>query len=115
MNRANNEQFVGLYGRTLAALGGQPIPAIAILMERVGLTAGEAGQLVWEQMTWWHYRSHTIAHVSELTDGERAEFDRSVRDSYGKGALQRLWYDTTKPTLNPDAVRYVDDLLARPG
>jgi hypothetical protein len=44
--------------------------------------------------------------------GERAEFDGGVRFAYGTVPWNRLWYETMKPRLNPDTVRYIDNLLA---
>jgi hypothetical protein len=46
--------------------------------------------------------------------GERFEFEIGVRTACERNELSRLWHETMKPTPNPDAVRYVDNVLARP-
>jgi hypothetical protein len=46
---------------------------------------------------------------------ERVGFDISIRQSYDGGRfVDAPWYTNRKAPLNPDAVRYVDNLLAQP-
>jgi hypothetical protein len=45
--------------------------------------------------------------------GDRVQFDMSTRITLSEPTF-RFWYQIVKPTLNPDAVRYVDNLLAQP-
>jgi hypothetical protein len=49
-----------------------------------------------------------------LTVVERASFDSTWGEAYSV-PLARLWYDMTQATLNADAIRDVDNLLAQPG
>ncbi len=82
-------------------------------MARAGLTAVEADTLWWSETAWWQYRAQVIVYVNELPIAERMAFDRTVRASY-ESPLGRLWYEMMKATLDADAVRYVDKLLAQP-
>lgn len=77
------------------------------------MAAEEAMAISWYQMAWWHYRSETIPYLSDLPDGDRYMFEFGIKN-YRNLPVQKLWYEATKPYLNPDVVRYVDDLLARP-
>ena len=112
LNRANNERLTGLNSRANAGLDGQPLPFVTALMQRTGLTEEEAYTLFSEQMAWWNYRSQVIAYVDELPDGERIQFDAAIARFFGH-PVASLWYETLKPTLSPDAVRYVDAVMAQ--
>ena len=47
--------------------------------------------------------------------GERIEFENGIRRAYEDNLVDRLRYGEMKASLNPDAVRYIDNLLAQPG
>ncbi len=79
-----------------------------------GLTNDEIAAAIFHQYAFWAYRASTVMQIDELTAGQRAEFDVGTRNSYGSG-FGGLWYGTSKAALDPDAVRYVDNLLAQPG
>ena len=113
LNRADNERLTGLNSRANKRLMGQPIPFVNELVARTGLSEEEAYRLFSEQMAWWNYRSQVIAYIDELPDGERIQFDAAIRRFFGH-PVARLWYQTLRPTLSPEAVRYVDDVMARP-
>jgi len=86
------------------------------MVATAGLTVPEAYRVSFFQMAWWQYRAQVIQYIDDLSEGERFGFDNSVRQSYdGSRIASALWYANQKATLNPDAVRYVDDLLAQPG
>lgn len=61
------------------------------------------------------YRAQVIRHVDELDSGDHHAFDAVARLVYGTSPLGRLWFDEAKPLLDPDAVRYVEKLIAQPG
>ncbi len=112
LNRANDARLTGLNSKANASLGGEPLPFVATLMERAGLTEVEAYALFSEQMAWWNYRSQVIAYIDELPHGERTQFDEAIRRFFGH-PVAYLWYTTLKPTLSPEAVSYVDEVIAR--
>ena len=112
LNRANDERLTGLNSKANAGLGGQPLAFVTELIQRAGLTEVEAYTLFSEQMAWWNYRSQVIAYIDELPEGERIQFDEAIRRFFGH-PVASLWYATLKPTLSPEAVRYVDDLITR--
>jgi hypothetical protein len=112
LNRANSERLVELNSKANVGLKGRPLPFVTALMEQAGLTEEESYTLFSEQMAWWNYRSQVIAYIDELPEGERIQFDAAIQRFFGH-PVARLWYDTLKSTLSPEAVRYVDDVVAR--
>ena len=115
MLRANSPQLRGLLGRTEAALGAQQ-PFIVELAAKAKITFDEASQVHSHQWAWWMFQSQVIPFADELRPGERAQFDGGIRLRYENLPVGRLWFQTFKnTTLDPDAVRYVDNLLAQPG
>ena len=115
MNHANNQRLSGTFQSANATLGGGPMnPFVTNLMERSGLTAEEADGLWWEQLAWWQNRVQAVSYIEEMTTGARIDLDRTLRTEYGRVPVPRLWYETVKGGLNPDAVRYIDNLLAQP-
>jgi len=114
LTRATDPRLNGLIIKASSALGVTPSPFALELMERAGLTHEEAAAVGFELATWWQYRVPIIPYVSELPAMARREFESSARNTYGKSPLSRLWYQKMKVGLNPDAVRYIDNLLAQP-
>ena len=114
MSHATNERLDVLHAKVGDAIGAVPNPVIAVFMERAGLTLEEATALMWEQSAFWAWRSQAIAYVDELPDGERIQFDSGLRLNYGTLPVRRLWYQAIKASLNPEAVGYIDNLLAQP-
>ena len=113
MQSASNELLLRGNFKAHLALGGQPHPIYQPLVD-AGLTDGEIVAVIYSQVASWAHWQSTVTQIHELTVGERTEFDIGIRNFYGHG-VGRLWYSTSKATLNPDAVRYVDNLLAQPG
>jgi hypothetical protein len=112
MHKSGNELLNTANRKAHVALGGQDQDLARRLMD-AGLTGEEVNAVVFDQFAFWHYRQ--ASYLDELTAGERTEFEGGIRGSYGSfNVVGRLWYDTLKPTLNPDFVRYVDNLLAQP-
>ena len=92
---------------------GAVYPPLATPTSTITLEEG-ATWASWE-FAWWQYRTQTITHIDELPAGERTQFDRGVGSAYGLPGRSRAWYEHFKvSTLNPDAVRYIDNLLAQP-
>ena len=114
LNRVNNQWLNGLNVKANSSLGPARSQFAETLMERCGLTYEEGIALGWEQQAWWMYRAQVVTYVDELTVAERTSFDASVR-GFHELPVTRFWYESTKATLNPDAVRYIDNLLAQPG
>jgi hypothetical protein len=109
-----DERTGAIFLKANAALGG--VWDYPLELKRAGLTAEEAWHLEYWNWAWWGYRAHIIEHVENLPAGTRAEFDSSLRGLYGRSSglvVFRLWYEATKTVLNPEAVRYVDNLLAQ--
>ena len=115
MNHANNQRLTSTFLKANARLGGPVNPFVTTLMEQSGLTAEEANGLWWEQLAFWQNRVQAIPYIGEMTTGQRIHLDTVLRTQYGRTPVPRLWYETVKPQMDPDAVRYVDNLLAQPG
>ena len=108
---ASNEHLASGSGKLARAFGdGNYLPYQAKLLD-AGFTDEEVAAAVWTQQALWYIRAG--AYRQELTPGERAEFERGIRNNYGRNPIGRLWYEDFKQNLNPDTVRYVDSLLAQ--
>jgi len=108
------ERVNRLLVNTNAALGGKPSRSSAALMEQTGVTAEEANLLFSLYISWWNYRLQMIPYVDELPAMERTMFDLCLRGGLEQPGVFRLCYETSKPRYRPDAVRYIDNLLAQP-
>lgn len=113
LSRAGNEALVGDQLKAALALGGKSSGFVAEVAERAGLAESAALRLMWDEYAWWYSRVQQIPYVDDLPAGERASFDGGIRFNYGERPLARLWFETQKPLLSPDAVRYVESVLAR--
>ena len=112
---ASEESILQAHRKMNSALGGPFHPFVVAAVERTGVTPEEAFRVYWTQHAWWHTRANVIPYLDQLSPGERTEFDNNTRSALGGNAVGRLWYESMKAQLNPDAVRYVDELLARSG
>jgi hypothetical protein len=88
-------------------------PLIAAATTRLGFTPSEIFMLSAEQSARWNNTSYTLLYVDELPPGEREQFDRTTRGFFSE-PLVRFWFDLSKSSFSPDAVRYVENLLAQP-
>lgn len=95
-----------------AALGVPPRPYVAALIERAGMTREEAYLLFQHTFAWWNYYVQIIPHVDELSEIERHQFEVSIRNRYA-ASHDRLYFETQRNVAHPDAVRYIDRLLAQ--
>lgn len=93
------------------------IPAFVTTLIERGLTEDEAWIIFNEQSARFVERSQTIATIDQLSPGQRASFDGALRLIYGHSSVPRLFYETMKAAYFPEAeaVRYIDDVLSRPG
>ena len=116
LTRVTEPQLNDLYGKAGIALGGGRNQFMEALMERAGMTWAEAAALSWDQHAWFSYRLQIISKVDELPPMERTAFDGAIRSTYGQPGAPRTFYESIiKPLSHPDAVRYIDNLLAQPG
>jgi hypothetical protein len=113
---ATNERLVGIHVKFNQALrGDKPLPPfIEAVTRQFGLTQEEAVMLYTDLLIRWQVTAQTIPYADDLPPGDRAQFDRGLRTGTAEPAFL-FWYNLQKPMLNPDAVRYVDNLLAQPG
>jgi hypothetical protein len=82
--------------------------------EEVGLNAEEARLVFFQQSAVWESSAQMVRARDALTPDDRKGLDSSVRRNYADSPVGRLFYDwVSTGVANPDAVRYVDDLLAR--
>ena len=111
MTQATDERLGSILGKVSSVVG-EVFPPIS-----AELTPAEERTWAFWEFAWWQCRTQTITHIDELPAGERVQFDRGVGAAYGLPGRGRVWYEHFKAlqTLNPDAVRYIDNLLAQPG
>ena len=109
-----DEKLNGLTLQVNAALGAQRPAFLVALAERTGVSAEDASLLFWNQISWWNYFLQIIPKIDELTPMERTQFEVPIRGFYGSPGVGRVFYETyVKRQGHADAVRYIDDLLAR--
>jgi len=79
----------------------------------VGLTDVEARQVYAYWWASWQSMQGSIESVAHLSPGQRQELDRSIVRNFTPGRVWGKWYELTKQRLDPDAVHYIDDVLAK--
>ena len=100
--------------KATAALGGHRPQFVQGLIQQTGLTEEEAQLLFYQWAIAWQANEQIIHSLNEATPGTRTAEDNAIRLFYQMRPVSRLWYQCMKATLNPDAVHYVDSVLARP-
>ena len=118
LSRANSERYLTSAVAVAGAISAGSLlksPFIQELIERMGVSAEGAISTMWDEHAWWYMRMQQIPYVKELPPGERAAFEKGIRGNYSTSVVGRLWWEHNKDWLNPDAVRYIDNLLAQPG
>jgi len=78
-----------------------------------GVTMQEAASLLFALNAQWQEHAHTIQYISELSSEEREETDGILRAMFAS-QLYRSYFESARPMLNRRAVRYIDELLAKP-
>jgi hypothetical protein len=106
----------GIWIKANVALGTPVAPYTAALMDRAKVTRDEAFVLTIIGRTLWAYLLQIIPTVDELSPIERAEFENTIRFHFGLlGGPNRIFYESyVKTQGHPDALRYIDGVLARP-
>jgi hypothetical protein len=113
--RATDVRLNALNSKAGAALGAQPNEFIVALKERAGLVEEEAYALYYERMALFQIHIQNILYIEGTRAGERVGLEMSIRRAWETDPVGRIWYRTRKAALNPDAVRYIDNLLAQTG
>ena len=113
--RIHNSEFSEAEARIAKAhesdrLGSLPFQKLVV--ERYGATLGEANQLNSLFWAFWFYREQGILFRDELEPGQRAQFEAAISGGLRSGTLESAWYEMQKMRLNPEAVRYIDDVMA---
>jgi hypothetical protein len=116
LHAAANPDLIAKFVKVHTALGGVPHPFMSEVMERTGVSLEDAFRLFFWQMAWMQYPAHLIQHADEIPPNERAGFDGTIRNVYGRPGIFQHFYATLKTTggMNPEVVRYIDNLLAQP-
>ena len=99
-----------------AAHGGVLRPPFVEYVLSLGLTAQEARLLFGYQAAEWYNTELAIEALDRMSLGVREGTNRRIRTRFSKSLpVQAKWYELNKADLNPDAVRYIDNLLSQPG
>ena len=115
MTMAMDSRMGDVSVRAERALGAQRGAFATAMIERAGLSEVDARALMLQYFSQWQVYAQQLRDFDELLAGERAALERSLRNIYSINPVGRLWYETMKSSLNPDAVHYIDNLLAQPG
>ena len=117
LHAAASPDLVAKYAQVHSALGGESHPFVTEVMEKSGVSLEDALRLFFWQMAWLQYRGHLIQHAHEIPPNERAAFEATMRNIYGRPGIWQRFYATFKGGggVNADVVRYLDEVLARPG
>ena len=111
LHQYRDPRSVELRVRVSQALGAPDTEYQSKMMERAGITREEASFMYMEYMIWWqYYAEKVIRYVEDLSPADRFQADAAMRNIFG-GPAGRLWFDTAKQILNPDAVGYIENLL----
>ena len=111
--RATDERLNELIVNAQLAFGDEARsnPFIAALIEKAQYSPADAWVVHMELNAEWQYRVQVVCNIDELSEGERLEFDNTVRAMYGRRALTKAWYEMHGRNLNPELVEYIDRLL----
>jgi len=114
ISRANNKWLTEVLVKANDGLGIKPTGKFQItLMEQAGLNRAEAVALGQDLYAFWECQAEAIPYAQHFRAGERLAFDGALRNAY-RSPLFSLWFDAARQYLDPDAVRYVENLLAQP-
>ena len=110
-----DQGMVSIMTKAMNALGAPIGPGAAALMERATLTREEAASFVLMARTMWAYFLQVMPSVDELPASERRHFENTIRFHYGTVGPSRVFYESQiKANEHPDAVRYMESVLAQP-
>jgi hypothetical protein len=80
----------------------------------LGFTEGESRTLWAYACATWQNTQGSIESVDLFSSGLREDLQADLRALYGGNGVQAKWYELSKSNLNPNAARYIDNLLAQP-
>lgn len=93
--------------------GVSPHPFVLHAMEHWGMTEVEAWRLAFALSIGWQYRIELIPHVENMSPMERHEFETTLRALYGQPGVHGAYYQVVLKSLaHPDAIRYIEGVLA---
>ena len=111
-----DERMVSATLKMNAGFGVSSNPFIRALMDKAELSEGDAMLVFWNQIAWWNYFLQMIPKVDELSAMERAQFEVPIRGFFGHPGPGQLFLEHyVRPRGHPDAIRYIDNVLAQPG
>ena len=111
---AAQPDLASVWTKAFAAAGGKPSPAAQYLID-LGLTIAETRQVQANFMAIWQNIEMSVESRAHLSSSAREELRASIRGNYGSSILGSKLYEMSKPRLNQEAVRYVDEVLAQSG
>jgi len=97
-----------------AEAAGVPMPPIFQYLSELGLNPTEAFRLNAYNMAIWNNFEASIESIGYLTPGVRREVDNAIRGNFNNPVVAK-WFEGVKVRLNPDAVRYIENLMSQPG
>lgn len=109
--QATNAELGDVWSRAQVAGGTPPGPFLQYL-KGLGLSDVDAYRVSAYQMATWQHIQITIMTRHRLSPGVKAEFENRVWGMF-HNSIGGQWYELAKSRLNPDAVSYVDTVLAR--
>ena len=115
MTQATNEGLASLLIRARDATGSAQLPAAPQYFAGLGFSREESVRLSSYHWALWLNFQAAVETSQHLSPGVMCEAENIAINNYGKNSTSAKWFELTKPILNPDAVRYVENLLARSG
>jgi hypothetical protein len=85
----------------------------SVAVTELGLSPQEAVMLDGQEGALLTHIAQTVLYIDELPPGERAQFDQSNRRWFEQ-PLTRVWFKYMKSSYSPDAVKYLENLVALP-
>ena len=113
LTQAGQPELAAAFAK-LFAHHGVPLAPFGATAAAAGLSEAEARQVFASLWASWTHYEQVIEALDELTEGGRCQFNDTLRANLGAAGPSGTWYQTMRSRLNPTAVRYIDELLARP-
>jgi len=116
MEIASNEHLVAIRTKANNILRGDKqgwTPFMEAAINKFELSPEDAWSLGAMMTSEWANLAQSILYADELPPTDRFQLDSSIRRVMME-PIRRFYYETYKSQLNPDAVRYIDNLLAQP-
>ena len=112
VTQATDERLTPLLMRALTAAGAPQPPSLQYFLD-LGLNLEEAARLSVYFMAMWQSFVTSFETRKHLSPGVAREADNIAIGNYSTSPIGAKWFEMTKDRLNPDAVRYVENLLAQ--